>query len=92
MLLKVALEPVDQPGPGFYSRLFLVEKGTGNWRPVIDLSAMNDIFTLTKFQMETVASVLGSVTKPLFESRMNWVYDPAPPAPRRATVDLLIPL
>ena len=21
------------------------------------------------------------VTQPLFESRMNWVYDPAPPAP-----------
>ena len=29
----------------------------------------------------------GDVTQPLFESRMNWVYDPAPPAPRRATVD-----
>ena len=27
------------------------------------------------------------VTQPLFESRMNWIYDPAPPAPRRATVD-----
>ena len=29
----------------------------------------------------------GDVTQPLFESRMNWVYDPAPPASRRATVD-----
>ena len=29
----------------------------------------------------------GDVTQPLFESRMNWIYDPAPPAPRRATVD-----
>ena len=27
------------------------------------------------------------VTQPLFESCMNWVYDPAPPASRRATVD-----
>ena len=27
------------------------------------------------------------VTQPLYESRMNWVYDPAPPASRRATVD-----
>ena len=24
--------------------------------------------------------------KPLLGSRMNWIYDPAPPAPRRATV------
>ena len=28
-----------------------------------------------------------TVTQPLYESRMNWVYDPAPPASRRATVD-----
>ena len=27
------------------------------------------------------------VTQPLYESRMNWVYDPAPPASRRSTVD-----
>ena len=29
----------------------------------------------------------GDVTQPLYESRMNWVYDPAPPASRRTTVD-----
>ena len=29
----------------------------------------------------------GDVTQPIYESRMNWVYDPAPPASRRATVD-----
>ena len=27
------------------------------------------------------------VTQPLYESRMNWVYDPVPPASPRATVD-----
>ena len=27
------------------------------------------------------------VTQPLYESRMNWVHDPAPPASRRGTVD-----
>ena len=32
---------VAQSGPGYYSRLFLVEKVTGSWRPVIDLSAMD---------------------------------------------------
>ena len=31
--------------------------------------------------------VIVIVTQPLFESRMNWIYDPAPPAPRHATVD-----
>ena len=29
----------------------------------------------------------GDVTQPLYESCMNWVHDPAPSAPRRATVD-----
>ena len=27
------------------------------------------------------------VAQPLYESRMNWIHDPAPPASRRATVD-----
>ena len=29
----------------------------------------------------------GDVTQPFYESRMNWVHDPVPPASRRATVD-----
>ena len=37
-LAKGALEIARDPGPGFYSRLFLVEKVYGGWRPVIDLS------------------------------------------------------
>ena len=58
MLAKDALEIVLDPGPGFYSRLFLVEKVTGGWRPVIDLSHLNGFVRLTPFKMETVASVL----------------------------------
>ena len=61
MLAKGALEIARDPGPGFYSRLFLVEKATGGWRPVIDLSHLNDFVQLTPFMMETVASVLLSV-------------------------------
>ena len=61
MLAKGALEIARDPGPGFYSRLFLVEKATGGWKPVIDLSHLNDFVQLTPFKMETVASVLLSV-------------------------------
>ena len=61
MLAKGALEIARDPGPGFYSRLFLVEKTTGGWRPVIDISHLNDFVQLTPFKMETVASVLLSV-------------------------------
>ena len=61
MLAKGALEIARDPGPGFYSRLFLVEKASGGWRPVIDLSHLNEFVQLTPFKMETVASVLLSV-------------------------------
>ena len=61
MLEKGAVEVVDDPGLGFYSRLFLVEKATGGWRPVIDLSPLNRFVRQTQFRMETVASVLSSV-------------------------------
>ena len=37
--------------------------GGGGWRPVIDLLALNGFVTLTKFQMETMASVFGSIWK-----------------------------
>ena len=50
MLSKNALEIVLDPGPGFYSRLFLVEKVTGSWRPVIDLSHLNGFVRHSPFQ------------------------------------------
>ena len=37
-------------------------------------------------RFESIRTVI-AVTQPLYESRMNWVHDPAPPASRRATVD-----
>ena len=61
MLAKGALEIVPDPGHVFYSRLFLVEKATGGWRPVIDLSTLNTFIRQTPFKMETVASVLNAV-------------------------------
>ena len=61
MLAKGALEIVLDPGPGFYSRPFLVEKAMGGWRPVIDLPPLNGFVCQTPFKMETAASVLLSV-------------------------------
>ena len=71
MLAKGALEIARDPGPGFYSRLFLVEKATGGWRPVIDLSHLNDFVKLTSFKMETVASVLLSVREGDFVASLD---------------------
>ena len=61
MISKGALERVQDPGPGFYSHLFLVEKALGGWRPVIDLSPLNEFVRQTPFKMETASSVLLSV-------------------------------
>ena len=61
MLLKGLVEPMAQPGPGYYSRLFLQKKVTGDWRPVIGVSALNEYITLTKFRMETVSSVISLI-------------------------------
>ena len=62
MLQKGALEPLDQPSLGFYSRLFLVEKVTGADGPS-SICRLCGFVMLTKFQMEMVASVLGSIRK-----------------------------
>ena len=37
---KGAVEPAP-PTPGFFSRMFVVTKATGGWRPIIDLSTLN---------------------------------------------------
>ena len=52
MLAKGALEIALDPGPGFYSLLFLVEKASCGWRPVIDLSHLNEFVHLTRFKMK----------------------------------------
>ena len=48
LLRKGAVEPAPQ-SPGFYSRLFLVQKASGSWRPIIDLSTLNDYITSSPF-------------------------------------------
>ena len=60
LLRKGAVEPAPQ-SPGFYSRLFLVKKASGSWRPIIDLSTLNDYVTSSRFHMETPRSVLNSI-------------------------------
>ena len=60
LLRKGAVEPAPQ-SPGFYSRLFLVKKASGSWRPIIDLSILNDYITSSRFHMETPRSVLNSI-------------------------------
>ena len=46
---------------GFYSRLFLVPKKTGDLRPVIDLSTLNRHMVVPHFKMETQGSVQSAI-------------------------------
>ena len=61
LVSKGAVELAPLPSPGFYSRLFVVWKTSGSWRPVIDLSTLNRFVDVSHFQMETIQSVLLSV-------------------------------
>ena len=60
LLRKRAVDPALQ-SPGFYSRLFLVQKASGSWHPITDLSTLNDYITSSRFHMETPRSILSSI-------------------------------
>ena len=61
LVAKSAVELAPLPSLGFYSRLFVVWKTSGSWRPVIDLSTLNLFVDVAHFRMETIQSVLLSV-------------------------------
>ena len=61
LIQKAAIEEVTDNSPGFYNRLFLVLKASGKWRPVLDVSRLNNYVVKTKFSMETTQSVLDSI-------------------------------
>ena len=59
---KGAVEPAP-PTPGFFSRMFVVTKAMGGWRPIIDLSTLNLDVDQTPFRMETSQTVLRAVRR-----------------------------
>ena len=63
MLLKNAITEMPPNSPGFYSNVFMVQKASGRWRPVIDLKNLNAHIHAPHFRMFTTNSVLSSVRK-----------------------------
>ena len=61
LIAKSAVELAPLLSLGFYSRLFVVWKTSGSWRPVIDLSTLNLFVDVSHLRMETIQSVLLSV-------------------------------
>ena len=57
MLEKKAIVEVS-PSPGYYSRLFVVTKKDGGWRPIINLKRLNKLFLdPPHFRMDTTKDV-----------------------------------
>ena len=62
LLLKGAIKRVTKvTSLGYYYRLFLVTKKTGDLRPVIDLSTLNRHMVVPHFKMETQGSVRSAI-------------------------------
>jgi hypothetical protein len=67
MLEKGTIERVSQPGPGFYSHIFIRTKKSGGLRPIIDLKALNKHLSVPHFKMETAQSIRQQI------SPLDWV-------------------
>ena len=62
LLDKNAVELVQNPQSlGFYNRLFLVPKPNNRWRPILDLSILNNYLKTQSFKMETPETVRTSL-------------------------------
>ena len=63
------------PSPGFYSRLFLVPKARGTWRPIIDLSVLNTHIQCPSFKIETNGSLLNGSSHPSFRQYLRFCHE-----------------
>ena len=62
LLNKNAVELVrNQQSLGFYNRLFLVPKPNNRWRPILDLSKLNQFLKTQTFKMETPETIRTSL-------------------------------
>ena len=82
LIAKSAVELAPLPSLGFYSRLFVVGKTSGSWRPVIDLSTLNLFVDMSHFKMETIQSVLLSVRQASIDLKEAYLQIPVHPKSR----------
>ena len=52
---------MDIASPGYYSRLFLVPKPDGSFRPIIDWKKLNQFIVVPSFKMETLFSIIAAL-------------------------------
>ena len=62
LLGKNAIEKIrNNRSQGFYSNVFLVPKKNGTWRPVINLSALNQFLSIPTFKMESSQTISAAI-------------------------------
>ena len=72
---KNAVEPVsNQTSLGFYNRLFLVPKPNNKWRPILDLSNLNQFLKVEKFKMETPETIRTSLLQGEWVTSVDSIY------------------
>ena len=57
----VVEEVLNQDSPGFYNHFFVTPKGDGRWRPILNLTRLNDFVVKEHFKMETAESIRESL-------------------------------
>ena len=71
LLARNIIREVAEPQPLYFSRIFVVEKKGGSFRPVIDLSRLNKLLVVSKFKMETVPRIAKGLVGPLWGCTMD---------------------
>ena len=75
LLDKNALELVQNPQSlGFYNRLFLVPKPNNRWRPILDLSKLNNYLKTQSFKMETPETIRTSLEAGEWVTSIDFKY------------------
>lgn len=63
LIQKGAVEQVLDDVEGFYSRIFVVPKPDGSYRPILDLSALNKYLVAPKFKLDNILTVISALYK-----------------------------
>lgn len=87
LLLKRAIEKVPRHKVAFWSTFFLTPKKSGDWRPILNLKALNHFIDPQHFRMETLAAVLRELQPDWWGATLDlrdaYLHVPIHPSDRR---------
>ena len=72
LLSKQAIEPVPSQVPVFFNRVFLVDKRTGGFRLILDVSKLNQYLVVKPFSMDTAQVIRASVRPGMWATSVDF--------------------